>query len=111
MDHTHNPNEYEPTTYIPHAESHGTKVLWRTFMILLFITVIDFIIYFAMPANLGRNIIFIALGIVKARYIVFDFMHMKHETAGLVSSILVPILFIAGLILGLLYEGHALSTY
>lgn len=111
MDHTHNNNEYEATTYIKHGESHGTKVLWRTFMILLFITVIDFIFYFQMPASLGRNIIFIALGIVKARFIVFDFMHMKHEVSTLVSVILVPMLFIAGLILGLLYEGHALSTY
>lgn len=111
MDHSHNNNEYEPTTYIFHSESHGTKVLWRTFIILLIITIIDFAFYFAMPASLGRNIIFIALGIVKARFIVFDFMHMKHETASLVFTILLPILFIAGLILGLLYEGHALSTY
>ncbi len=109
-----NPNEYDPITYVPHAESHGTKILWKTFWILLGITILDFILYFTMTnpsIHMVRNIIFIVMGIVKAYYIVGAFMHMKNERMNLALAILVPIIFIGGLILGLLYEGHALSTY
>jgi cytochrome c oxidase subunit IV len=56
-----------------------------------------------------RNFIFIFFGIVKAYYIVGAFMHLKHEKINLALIILVPTIFILGLIMGLLYEGNALS--
>lgn len=103
------PGEYDAMTYIPHTESHGTKELWRTFWILLGITIFDFIIYFALPPSGLRNFIFIFFGIVKAYYIVGAFMHLKHEKVNLAMVILVPTIFIIGLIMGLLYEGNAIT--
>jgi hypothetical protein len=38
-------------------------------------------------------------------------MHMKNEKVNLAMCILVPTVFIIGLVAGLLYEGNALSTY
>ncbi|MBL7900878.1 MAG: cytochrome C oxidase subunit IV family protein [Bacteroidia bacterium] len=103
------PGDYDAINYIPHTESHGTKELWRTFWILLGITVLDFGIYFAMSPSMFKNIIFIFFGLVKAYYIVGAFMHMKSEKINLALVILVPTVFIIGLIMGLLYEGHALT--
>jgi len=103
------PGEYDPITYVPHNESHGTKELWKTFWLLLGITILDFIIYFVMGPSGLRNVIFILFGLVKAYYIVGAFMHLKHERINLALAILVPTIFIIGLIMGLLYEGNALS--
>ncbi len=48
---------------------------------------------------------FLALGLIKAYFIVEVFMHMKYEKISLALTILVPVIFIIGLIMGLLYEG------
>jgi cytochrome c oxidase subunit 4 len=88
------------------VESHGTKEIWKIFLWLTFITILDIILYFAMPADMLRHIIFIVFGIIKAYLIVGYFMHLKHEKMGLILSIVVPMIFIIGLIAGLLYEGE-----
>lgn len=93
MEHTHHTStdgKYVPETYIPEAHSHGTKSLWRTFWILLAITIVDFIIYFAFPHSIYRNIVFIAFGIVKAILIVGIFMHLSYETKFLRWMIVLP---------------------
>jgi caa(3)-type oxidase subunit IV len=97
-----------------HGESHGTKEIWQIFGWLTFITILDIILYFAMTQEsvlMIRNIIFIIFGIVKAYLIVGYFMHMKHEKQGLALSIIVPMVFVIGLILGLLYEGDFWSSF
>ena len=109
MDFPTKPGEYDPINYVPHTDSHGTKELWKTFWILLGITVLDFVIYFVMPASGLRNVIFILFGLVKAYYIVGAFMHLKHERINLGLMIIVPTIFIVGLIMGLLYEGNAIG--
>lgn len=94
------PGEYDAINYIPHTHSHGTKELWKTFWILLAITILDFILYFSMTApsiHMLRNVIFIFMGIVKAYFIVGAFMHMKYEKINLALIILVPTIFIIGL--------------
>ncbi len=113
--HSEEIGEYVPETYVPTAASHGTKELMKTFYILCVITVIDFIIYFTWPSGwdlMGRNITFIALGIVKAFFIVGTFMHLKHEKMFFILMLIIPaIAFLGMLIFGLLHEGNALSTY
>ncbi len=116
MSHNHNvDNEtlmYENNQeMLYHGESHGTKEIWKIFGLLTIITVVDIILYFIMPANMFRNIIFIILGIVKSYLIVGYFMHMKHERLNLALSIIVPVLFVIGLIMGLLYEGDFWSSF
>lgn len=104
--HSHTQGEYIPETYVPHAESHGTKSLWRTFWILLAITVVDFIIYFAADPSLFRNIVFVGFGLVKAVLIVGIFMHLNYEAKFLRYMIVVPaIVFLSYLVWLLLLEG------
>lgn len=93
-----------------HGESHGTKEIWKIFLWLTVITVLDIILYFALEPTMFRNLTFVAFGVVKAYLIVGYFMHMKHEHKFLALSILVPVLFVLGLIFGLLYEGNFWST-
>lgn len=108
--HTHTEGGYIPETYIPHPESHGTGSLWRTFWILLGITIVDFIIYFAFGASMARNIVFIAFGIVKAILIVGIFMHLNYEAKFLRWMIVLPaVIFLSYLVCFLLIEGNYVS--
>ncbi len=83
-----------------------TKRIWQVFMILSAVTALEFIIAlgFDWPHGL-KAAIFIGMTIVKAFYIVADFMHLKHEVKVLIWSIILPMLFVAWLLLALLLEG------
>ncbi len=82
-----------------------TKAIWKTFWILLILTAIEFLIAFTMAANTLRVAIFSGMTIVKAFYIVGEFMHLKHEVKSLIWMILVPTIFVAWLLIALVYEG------
>ncbi|MES2427983.1 MAG: cytochrome C oxidase subunit IV family protein [Bacteroidota bacterium] len=104
------------TTEVHHAEGgHGDtmtrKRIWNVFFVLLGITTIEFFIalYLVPKGHMDINVanpVYIVLTLLKAFYIVAYFMHLKFEKVGLVYSILVPILFIIGLILVLTNESH-----
>ena len=99
------------------GEEHGEhetmtrKKIWNVFFVLLGITTIEFIIALwlvpkgIIPGHVA-NPIYIVLTLFKAFYIVAYFMHLKFEKMGLVLAIIVPILFIIGLILVLTNESH-----
>lgn len=106
----HDEVNYDPTVWVPKAHSHGTKDIWIKFWILLGLTVLDIVLYFFMPPSFARNIIFIALGVVKAIYIVGTFMHMKHEKLGFATMIVLPMFFIIFFIAWMLYEGNFWGT-
>ncbi|WP_221389888.1 cytochrome C oxidase subunit IV family protein [Dyadobacter sp. NIV53] len=92
----------------PNAGAEQRKLIWKTFWILSAITSLEFLIAFTMNHGILKVSIFIILTIVKAFYIVGEFMHLKHETKSLIWSILVPVIFVAWLILALLLEGNAI---
>jgi cytochrome c oxidase subunit IV len=82
-----------------------TGAIWKTFWILVVLTVIEFIIVSVMPANHMRVAIFAGMTIVKAFFIVGEFMHLKHEVKSLIWMITIPVIFVAWLLLALMYEG------
>jgi len=96
-----------------HGEHEGMTRgrIWKVFFILLGITCVEFIIALIMvpkgiiPGNVA-NPIYIVLTLFKAFYIVAYFMHLKFERMSLIFAIIVPILFIIGLILVLTNESH-----
>jgi cytochrome c oxidase subunit IV len=49
-------------------------------------------------------VIYIALTLLKAFYIVAYFMHLKFERINLIYSILLPTIFVMGVIAALMYE-------
>jgi cytochrome c oxidase subunit IV len=87
---------------IPPAQ---TAAIWKTFWILLILTAIEFVIAFTLPANNIRVAIFAGMTIVKAFYIVGEFMHLRHEVKTLIWAILVPAIFVVWLLMALMYEG------
>jgi cytochrome c oxidase subunit 4 len=97
-----------------HGEEHQSMTKGRIIkvaLILSAITCVEFIIALwlvpkgILPGHVA-NPIYIVLTLLKAFYIVAFFMHLKFEKMGLVLSIIVPILFIIGLILVLTNESH-----
>jgi cytochrome c oxidase subunit IV len=104
----------EPTNTHAEGEEHESMTrtkIWQVFFVLLGITTIEFFIaLYLVPHHIltyhSANPIYIVLTLAKAFYIVAYFMHLKFEKVGLVYSILVPILFIIGLILVLTNESH-----
>jgi cytochrome c oxidase subunit IV len=86
----------------------NTKVIWRTFWILFFVTAAEFLIAFQLKAGMLKTSIFIAMTIVKAFYIVGEFMHLKHEVKTLIWSILIPTIFIVWFVISMLVEGDSI---
>ena len=84
-----------------------TGAIWRTFWILLGLTAVEFAIAFTMPSNRWRVAIFSTMTIVKAFFIVGEFMHLKNEVKVLIWAVLFPVITIAWLLLALLLEGGA----
>ena len=93
-----------------HEHTTNSKVIWRTFWILLIVTLLEFVVAFSLPHEYKtlRIAIFIAMTIVKAFYIVAEFMHLKHEVKSLIWSIMIPMVFVVWLIIALLVEGGSI---
>ena len=100
---------------VHHAEGeHQTMTRGRIVkvaLILSAITAVEFVIALilvpkgVLPIHFA-NPIYIVLTLLKAFYIVAFFMHLKFEKVGLALAIIVPIIFIIGLILVLTNESH-----
>ncbi len=95
-----------------HGE-HGMtkKKIVRVFVILCIITSIEFVVALVLvphsaTAHYWANPVYILLTLLKAYYIVAYFMHLKFEKLDMALAIIVPILFIIGLILALTNESH-----
>ena len=98
-----------------HVHEHGDgseqrKKIWKTFWILSGVTALEFLIAFTLHAGLLKVSIFIGLTIVKAFYIVGEFMHLKHEVKSLIWSILLPCIFVVWLLIALIWEGGSIFS-
>ena len=76
--------------------------IWGVLIFLSIVTVIEVGLGITKPAFLLEsflqmkilNWIFVALTLVKAYYISWDFMHLRDETSGLINSIILPLLIL-----------------
>jgi cytochrome c oxidase subunit IV len=69
------------------------KIL-KTTLFLSIITGIEFFFTFTLERSNFLIFLLVSLTIVKAFYIVAEFMHLKYEAKALIISILLPILFL-----------------
>ena len=104
--------EIEIAVIPPDKEKIKIKKLWMTALILLVITIFEFAVAFGVPHEYKdlRVWIFITMTIVKAAYIVGEFMHLRYESKVLLWSILIPTIFIVWMLTAFIYEGMAIST-
>jgi len=101
-----------------HAPSEGTGRIWRTFWILLIITMIElalgFTMYFfeGMPSWLHLFIkgAISILSLAKAFYIVSVFMHLGDEIRNMIMTIVVPLMLFVWFIGAFLWDGNSYRT-
>jgi len=100
----------EQTTQVVPQPVDKAKIrnIVRVALILAGVTAIEFLIAFTMDPGPLKVAIFIGLTIVKAFYIVAEFMHLKHEVKVLIYSIIIPMIFVMWLLVALIYEGGAI---
>jgi cytochrome c oxidase subunit IV len=87
------------------------KKLWTVAGILGLVTALEFAVAFGISHEYQtlRVWIFIGMTIIKAGYIVGEFMHLRHEAKVLIWSILIPMVFVIWMLVAFVYEGMAIS--
>lgn len=87
------------------------KKLWTVAGILGLVTLLEFGVAFGVPHEMKdlRVWTFILMTIVKAAYIVGEFMHLRYEVKVLLWSILIPMVFVVWMLVAFVYEGMAIS--
>jgi cytochrome c oxidase subunit 4 len=97
-------------TVIP-PDKEKIKKLWTVAGILGIITALEFAVAFLVPHEYAtlRVWIFIGMTIVKAGYIVGEFMHLRYEAKVLIWSILIPMVFVVWMLVAFVYEGIKLG--
>ncbi|RYF86908.1 MAG: hypothetical protein EON98_02235, partial [Chitinophagaceae bacterium] len=101
-----------------HEPGEGTKRIWKTFWILLFITVIELALGFTMylvPDMPHFLVLFlkgviVILSLAKAFYIVSIFMHLGDEIRNMIMTIVVPLMLFVWFIGAFLWDGNAWRT-
>src|SRR5215510_333845 len=115
MEH-HSSGEVTFHHHVPGAEN--VKRIWKTFWILLIITMIElgmgFTIYFihknpdySHGLVLGIKGAIVILSLAKAFYIVSIFMHLGDEIRNMIMSIVVPLMLFIWFIAAFLWDGNS----
>lgn len=102
-----------------HEPAQGTKRIWRTFWLLLIITVIELALGFfmyLMDASLATFLVLFIKGVIiilslaKAFYIVSIFMHLGDELRNMIMTIVVPLSLFIWFIGAFLWDGNYYRT-
>ncbi len=104
-------SHHEPQIIVLPPDTEKIKKLWRVAGILLAVTVVEFIIAFSMPHGPAKTFLFVVLTIVKAGYIVGEFMHLRYEVKVLFWAVLIPMTFVVWMLVAFVYEGTKIVTY
>lgn len=103
----HQSNQPQVTVLPPNKEK--IKHLWQVAAIMAAVTTVEFIVAFTMHSGPLKTAFFVLMTIVKAGYIVGEFMHLRYETKVLFWSIMVPTVFIIWMLVAFVYEGLAIG--
>jgi cytochrome c oxidase subunit IV len=92
------------------VDKEKVRKLWKIAAILGIVTAIEFFLAFTMPRGILLYSVFIGLTLIKAFYIVSEFMHLKYEVKSLIWSIMIPVILVIWLIVALLAEGGSIYS-
>lgn len=92
------------------ADKEKIRKIWKVALILAIVTACEFAVAFMLPPEYRtlKIVTFIIMTIVKAFYIVAEFMHLGHEVKSLIYSILIPMAFVVWLLIALIVEGGSI---
>lgn len=102
-----------------HEPSEGTKRIWKTFWILLIITVIELgfgLTMYVLHDSLTTGFVLFLKGVIcilslaKAFYIVSIFMHLGDELRNMIMTIIVPLMLFIWFIGAFLWDGNAFRS-
>jgi len=101
-----------------HEPSEGTARIWKTFWLLLIITVIELALGFSMYlfhdlpgfVILFLKGVIVILSLAKAFYIVSVFMHLGDEIRNMIMTIVVPLMLFVWFIGAFLWDGNSYRT-
>ena len=101
-----------------HEPAKSTKRIWKTFWVLLFITLIELGLGFLMYAyeDMATWLVLflkgaiIILSLLKAFYIVSIFMHLGDEIKNMIMTIVVPLMLFVWFIGAFLWDGNYYRT-
>jgi cytochrome c oxidase subunit IV len=114
-------SEQSSTAHGASATAHGahasfdTKPIWRTFWILLGITMVELCLATihlktGFPNKYVLNGIYLILTCAKAFYIIAEFMHLRHEIKNMIMTIAVPALLFVWFIVAFLWDGASYNA-
>jgi cytochrome c oxidase subunit IV len=100
------------TTHGKEHASFDTKPIWRTFWILLGITMVELVLATihlktGFPNKYVLNGIYLILTCSKAFYIIAEFMHLRHEIKNMIMTIAVPAMLFIWFIIAFLWDGDS----
>ncbi|QOI98657.1 MAG: cytochrome C oxidase subunit IV family protein [Flammeovirgaceae bacterium] len=103
--------EDAPQVTVLPPDTAKIKKLWTVAGILGLVTLLEFGVAFGVPHEMKdlRVWTFILMTIVKAAYIVGEFMHLRYEVKVLLWSILIPMVFVVWMLVAFVYEGMSIS--
>jgi cytochrome c oxidase subunit IV len=112
----HNTQSTEITYH--HEPQESTRRIWKTFWILLIITMIELglgLLMYAIPGMSPWVHLFIkgvicVLTLAKAFYIVSVFMHLGDEIRNMIMTVVVPLMLFVWFIGAFLWDGNAFRT-
>ena len=102
-----------------HEPAQGTKRIWKTFWLLLIITVIELglgLMMYLLDDSLAPFIVLFLKGVIiilslaKAFYIVSIFMHLGDELRNMIMTIIVPLSLFFWFIGAFLWDGNSYRT-
>jgi len=102
-------HSHEPEVKVLPPDTAKIKQLWTVAAILGVITAVEFVVAFSMPHGVLKTAVFVLMTIVKAAYIVGEFMHLRHEVKVLMWSIVLPMVFVVWMLVAFVYEGMKFS--
>ena len=112
----HNSESTEITFH--HEPAESTKRIWRTFWVLLILTLIELALGFSMYAfhdmpgwlHLFIKGVICILTLAKAFYIVSVFMHLGDEIRNMIMTVVVPLMLFIWFISAFLWDGNSFRT-
>ena len=95
-----------------HEPEFSTKPIWRTFWILLGITLVELTLATihlktGFPSKYVLNGIYLILTLAKAFYIIAEFMHLRHEIKNLIMTVAIPALLFVWFLIAFLWDGNS----
>ena len=102
----------ETTAGHGHQAEFDTKPIWRTFWILLGITLVELTLATihlktGFPNKYVLNGVYLILTCAKAFYIIAEFMHLRHEIKNMIMTIAVPALLFVWFIIAFLWDSSS----